>query len=133
MSWQDPYGQYGQNQNPYGQTQPGYGWQDPYGGTPGYGPPGPPPGGSNGAAVGALVANIIAAVLCCAGIAWLPGVILSSMAMSRNATDPESSRQLTMWAWVCFVLNIVLVVAFFVVMFAVGAFHDSSTGTSTDY
>src|SRR4051812_47889848 len=107
VTWQDPYGQYGQQG---WQQNPQQGWQDPYasqnpyaqqqgyGGY--YGPPGAQPGGSNGAAVGALVCNIIAALLCCGGLAWLPGIILSAMAMSRNNTDPGSARNLTLWAWV---------------------------------
>ncbi|MCO5968641.1 hypothetical protein [Actinoallomurus soli] len=145
MTWQDPYGQYGQGphgQDPYNQqgwqnTQPG--WQDPYAQHQGYGqqqgygyygPPGAPPAGSNGGAIGALIANIVSALLCCGGIAWLPGIILAAMAMNRHATDPESAKQLTLWSWVCFALNFVLVVVLLVVLFAIGAF-SSHTGTST--
>jgi hypothetical protein len=141
VTWQDPYGQYGQGpqgNDPYNQqgwqhTQPG--WQDPYAQQQGYGyygPPVGPPARSNGAAVGALVANIVSALLCCGGIAWLPGIILASMAMSRNNTDPESAKQLTLWSWVCFALNLVLMVALFVILFAVGVVgNDSGTSTPT--
>lgn len=144
MTWQDPYGQYGQDphgQNPYGQDpygqnpygEPGWqntqpGWQDPYAQQQGYGyygPPGAPPRGSNGAAVGALVANIIAALLCCGGIAWLPGIILSAIAMSRNQTDPQSARQLTLWSWVCFGIDILLGGILFVVLYGIGIFNNS--------
>jgi hypothetical protein len=151
VTWQDPYGQYGQQgQNPYGQdpygqqgwqnTQPG--WQDPYAqqnaygqqqGYGYYGPPGAPAGGSSGSTVGALVANIIAALLCCGGIAWLPGIILAAMAMNRNNTDPESAKQLTLWSWVCVVLNVVLVIILFVVLYSIGTFADHSSSTSGTY
>src|SRR5262245_4313176 len=90
--WQDPYGQdpYGQDpyrqdpyrQDPYGQQgwqQPG--WQDTVGG---YGPPGVPPrrSASNGAAIAAIVCNSVALVVTCGlGITWLPGLILSGLAV----------------------------------------------------
>ncbi|MCO6010914.1 hypothetical protein NE236_38750 [Actinoallomurus purpureus] len=158
MTWQDPYGQYGQNpqgQTPHGQDaygQPGWqstqpGWQDPYAqqgpygqqnpyGQQGYGyygPPGAPPGGSNAGAVGALVANIVAALLCCGGVAWLPGIILAAISMNRNNTDPESAKQLTLWSWVCFALNIVLMVVLFVVLYSIGTFSNHSSSTSGTY
>ncbi|MEV5748071.1 hypothetical protein AB0L00_09660 [Actinoallomurus sp. NPDC052308] len=153
MTWQDPYGQYGQSgQNPYGQdpygqqgqqgwqnTQPG--WQDPYAqqqntygqqqGYGYYGPPGAPPAGSNGSAVGALVANIVSALLCCGGIAWLPGIILAAMAMNRNNTDPQSAKQLSMWSWICFGINIVLAIVLIVVLFAIGTFSNTGGSTAT--
>ncbi|MFL6053716.1 MAG: hypothetical protein ACJ72W_12495 [Actinoallomurus sp.] len=144
MTWQDPYGQYGQSphgQDPYGQqgrqnTQPG--WQDPYAqqnqyGQQGYGyygPPGAPAGGTNAGTVGALIANIIAALLCCGGIAWLPGIILAAIAMNRNNTDPESAKQLTLWSWVCFALNIVLAIVLFVILFSIGTFSNNATSST---
>jgi hypothetical protein len=153
MTWQDPQGQsdwrdaYGQ-QDPYGQTphaqgpypQDPYGQgqyaqgqygqgpypQDPYGqySYAGYGPAGPPRTGNNGATVAALVANIIAAVLCCSGIAWLPGVITSAIALNRVNTDPESARRMTIAAWVCFAADIVVSLGFLVLVYASGGFSD---------
>ena len=142
MTWQDPYRQsgwqeqpydpYGQNanpQNPYGQT--GYGpapygqnglpqpaWQDPYGSP--YGGYVPPQQASNGLAIGALIANIVSAVVVCGiGLTWLPGIIVSAVALSKYRTDPEGARKLTLWAWVCFTVNIVLTV---VIIAAVAGF-----------
>jgi hypothetical protein len=104
VTWQDPYGQPGW-QDPYG--QPGYG----------YGPPGgPPQRASNGAAIGALIGNIVAALFCCGGLAWLPGIILSAIAINRTQRDPESARTLTVWAWVCLAVNVVLFVALIVIL-----------------
>lgn len=112
MTWQDPNAQGGW-QDPYG--QPGYGY--------GYGPPGGPrQRASNGAAIGALVANIIAAVLCCGGVAWLPGVILSAIAINRVDRYPESARTLTVWAWVCFALDVVLNIVLAVILYETGTF-----------
>ncbi len=136
MTWQDPYRQQGQPYDPYGQNTPpqtgqtpygadpygqnSYGqnglpqaaWQDPYAaqyGIGGYAAPQQPV--SNGLAIGALIANIVSAVLVCGiGLTWLPGIIVSAVALSRYKTDPESARTLTMWAWVCFVVNIVVTV-----------------------
>jgi hypothetical protein len=112
VTWQDPYGQQPGRQDPYAQQQ-GYG----------YGPPGgPPSGASNGAAIGALIANIVAALFCCAGIAWLPGIILSAIAINRTQQNPESARNLTVWAWVCFALNAVISVALIVILQVTGVF-----------
>ncbi len=145
MTWQDPYRQsgwqeqpydpYGQNanqQNPYGQT--GYG-PDPYGQNP-YGQSGLPQPAwqdpyaagyagqqpvSNGLAIAALIANIVSAVLVCGiGLTWLPGIIVSAVALSKYRTDPEGARKLTLWAWVCFTVNIALSVAFVVAIAGFG-------------
>lgn len=120
---QDPYGQGQYAQGQYGQ---GPYPQDPYGqySYAGYGPAGPPRTGNNGATVAALVANIIAAVLCCSGIAWLPGVITSAIALNRVNTDPESARRMTIAAWVCFAADIVVSLGFLVLVYASGGFSD---------
>jgi hypothetical protein len=120
--WQDPYGRqdpYGQN--PYGQ----YGQQDPYGQQGqygaqqqpgmqdgyGYGPPGVPPvaSASNGAAIAAIICNCVGLVLTCGvGVTWLPGLILSGMAVGRVESDPAAARTLTIGAWICCALNFVI-------------------------
>jgi hypothetical protein len=125
--WQDPYGQnpygqnpYGQNpyaQNPYGQQQ---GWQDPYAqqqawqdpyaaaGIPGMAPM-PAQPASNAAAVGAIIGNCVGLVFICGiGIAWLPGLILGGMAVSRIDSDPEAARSLTRASWICCAANFVI-------------------------
>jgi hypothetical protein len=152
MTWQEPqddpdwrsaYGDYGQQgsqaqpgQTPYGQYQDpsqygqyGQYGQDPYGqySYGGYGPAGVPQSGSNGSAIAALVCNIVAAVLCCGGLAWIPGVIVSAIAVSRASTDPESSRKLTIAGWICVAADVVLMVALFVVLGLIGAYSDSSS------
>ena len=150
---QAPYGQGSQPQDPYGQGQYAQGPyaqgpyaqgpyaqgpyaqgpyaqgpypQDPYGqySYAGYGPGGVPRTGNNGAAVAALVANIIAAVLCCSGIAWIPGIVTSAIALNRVNTDPESARRMTLAAWVCFAANITVSVGFLVLVYATGGFSD---------
>jgi hypothetical protein len=124
----DPYGQAPYGQSPYGQAPygpPPYGQypQDPYGqyySYGAYGPGGVPRNAGNGAAVAALVANIVCAVLCCAGLLWIPGVITAGVAMNRVNTDPESARKLTVAAWVCFAANILLAVGVVIVFGVLG-------------
>lgn len=139
--WRDPHGQYGQGQNPYGQDPYGqnpygqgqYGQgpypQDPYGqySYGGYGPGGVPPRAGNGMAIAALVANIVSAVLCCAGLAWIPGVITAAVALNRVNTDPESARRLSIVSWVCFAADIVLAVVGVILLGVLGG--DSGTTT----
>jgi hypothetical protein len=138
--WRDPHGQYGQGQNPYGQDPYGqnpygqgqYGQgpypQDPYGYSyGGYGPGGVPPRAGNGMAIAALVANIVSAVLCCAGLAWIPGVITAAVALNRVNTDPESARRLSIVSWVCFAADIVLAVVGVILLGVLGG--DSGTTT----
>jgi hypothetical protein len=133
---QDPYAQnpYAQNpyaQNPYGQdpyAQNSFP-QDPYAqySYGGYGPPGVAQTGGNGAAVAALVANIVSAVLCCAGLVWIPGVIISAVALSRVNTNPESARRLTIVAWVCVAADVVLC---FVALILLGVLSGDSSSTT---
>ncbi|TDC48015.1 hypothetical protein E1281_25400 [Actinomadura sp. KC345] len=120
----------------YGGSPPP-GWQDPYGGSPGwggdpyggaygpggapgygYGPPGTPTRpASSASTIAALVCNIAGVVLCC-GILSIPGAITSAIAMSRVETDPESARKLTIWSWVLFglsfVIGIILIIIYIV-------------------
>jgi hypothetical protein len=123
---QDPYAQGGYAQDQY--AQGGYS-HDPYGqyNYAAYGPPGAMRTANTGMTVAALVANIVTAVLCCIGVAWIPGVILSAIALSRANTDPESARRLTVGAWVCFAVDILLAVAVIVVFGVVGASQDTTT------
>ncbi|MDN3359926.1 hypothetical protein [Actinomadura sp. DC4] len=125
---QDPYAQGGWTQDPYGQQYAQYGQQQ-YGqyDYSGYGPPGAMRPAATGATVAALVANIVTAVLCCMGVAWIPGVILAGIALSRAGTDPESARRLTVGAWVCFALDILLAVGVVIVFGLVGAAQDGTT------
>lgn len=128
MAWQNPYDQYGRDMSgQYGQ-QPGWqdpyaryagapGWQDPYGQYSQVAVPAPQAPVSNGLTVAALVANIASAVFTCGiGLTWLPGVILSGVALGRYKTDVESARRLTLWAWVCFAADIALTVGFFLLV-----------------
>jgi hypothetical protein len=127
---QDPWGQAGYAQGPYAQDPYAQGpyAQDPYGqyNYSAYGPPGGLRPASTGVTIAALVANIVTALVCCVGIAWIPGIILSAIALSRANTDPESTRRLTVGAWVCFAVNILLAVAVVVVFGIVGASNDTS-------
>jgi hypothetical protein len=143
--WRDAYGQYGQGQNPYGQQPPhghdpyaqdpygqGQYAQDPYGQYNQYGAYGPgavPRTGNNGMAVAALVANIVSAVLCCAGVLWIPGIITAAIAMGRVNTDPDSARKLSIASWICFGVNIVLAVAVIVALGLLGELSGQTTGT----
>ncbi|MFB9838527.1 DUF4190 domain-containing protein [Actinoallomurus acaciae] len=146
MTWQDPqgqpgwrdaygqYGQYGQGQDPYGQQSYG---QDPYGQNPygqgaydpyGYGPYGPAAvQRSGGSAIAALVVNIIEGFLCCGGLLWIPGVIMAAIAMSKKDSDPEASRKLTIAAWVCAAVDVLLCIALFIALYAIGEFSNNSS------
>jgi hypothetical protein len=115
MAWQDPHDPHGEEPQqeqagPYDRPAP----SAPYGPQYAAAPPVP-----NGSAIGALIANGSAIVFGFGGIgmAWLPGIILSVIALTRFRTDPESARRLTRWAWVCFVVDIVLTVVLFLAAF----------------
>jgi uncharacterized membrane protein YqaE (UPF0057 family) len=136
--WRDPYGQYGQSQNPpYGpepSDTPPYDQPPPYGPSPyGQGPYGqypygpPPAAGRNGMAVAALVANIVSAFLCCAGLVWIPGIVMAAIALSKAPTEPDAARKLSIAAWVCFAVNILLTVAAFVFFGLLGYLGDHSS------
>ena len=112
----DPYAQGAYAQDPYGQ----YNYAA-------YGPPGAYRPANTGMTVAALVANIVTAVICCIGVAWIPGIILSAIALNRANTDPESARRLTVGAWVCFAVDVLLAVAVIVIFGIVGASHDATT------
>jgi hypothetical protein len=132
---QDPYAQGPYAQGPYAQGPYAQGPypqgpypQDPYGqySYAAYGPAGAPRSGNNGATVAALVANIIAAVLCCSGIAWIPGIVTSAIALNRVNTDPESARRMTIAAWICFAADIAVTVGIFVLIYATGSFSTNT-------
>ncbi|GLY83831.1 hypothetical protein [Actinoallomurus iriomotensis] len=150
MTWQDPQGQpdwrdaYGQNaygqqgygqdpygQQPYGQDSYGNGWYgqaqyDPHG----YGPYGPGTAQrSNGSAVAALVVSIIEGFLCCGGVLWIPAVIMAAIAMSKKDSDPAAARKLTIAAWVCCAVNVLLCIGLLIALFAIGEFSNHSTTT----
>ncbi len=113
--------------DPYAQTS--FGGQDPYGqyNYAAYGPAGGVRTGGNGLTVAALIANIVSAVFCCGiGLTWIPGVILSAMALSRTSSDPDSARKLTVAAWACFVVDVVLTVIVLVLLGLFTGGHHSS-------
>lgn len=127
--WHDAYGQYGYGQQPYGQDPYG---QNPYGQSPydpyGYGPYGPGSAQrSNGSAVAALVVSIIEGFLCCGGVLWIPATIMAAIAMSKKDSDPEAARKLTIAAWVCCAVNVILCIGLLIALFAIGEFSDQSS------
>ncbi|QXJ24105.1 hypothetical protein AGRA3207_005362 [Actinomadura graeca] len=139
----------------YGGSPPP-GWEDPYGGSQGwggggYGPPpadpygqGPPPGygygygppgvpyapAGNGSTIAALICNIVAIVLCC-NIVAIPGVILAAIAMGRAQSDPYSARRLTMWSWVLFGASIVVAIIVMVAWIVLAANSEPDYGSSS--
>jgi hypothetical protein len=115
---QDPYSQYSYAQDPYAQ----YDYSA-------YGPaPVPTRSGTPGATVAALIANIASAIFCCGiGVAWIPGIILAAIALSKNSTDPDTARKLTIGAWICLGVDLVLTVVGFMLL---GIFSDSHSTTT---
>ncbi|GAA4082449.1 hypothetical protein [Actinomadura miaoliensis] len=122
----DPNGQYGTPQ------QPSYGYGTPQQPSYGYGPPGVPGQGhsGNGLAIAALICNVLLVVSCCNVLA-IPGIVTSSLAISRSATDPGSARSLTMWSWVVFALALVIAIVVVIIAIIVDAGSSSSTYDST--
>jgi hypothetical protein len=119
--------QYGQA--PYGQ-QPGYG-QPPAG----YGYP--PPGvvayaqpRTNGSALGLVITSALS-ILFCSNILSIPAVVFGGVALSRQSTDPESSRKLSRWGWIAFgvamAIEVVAIIGFVVWV------TTSSSGYSSTY
>ncbi|MBX6769527.1 MAG: hypothetical protein IRY90_20665 [Actinomadura rubrobrunea] len=131
--WSDPYGQPGtpppgwsdaaapSSWDPYGQyTAP----QQPHG----YGPPGVPAAQrGNGLAIAALICNVLLVVTCC-NLLGIPGIITSSLAISRSSTNPESARTLTVWSWVLCVLAVVVALALAAIVLVLDASSSSSNG-----
>lgn len=127
--WQDPYGgSPGWGGDPYGYGP--YGPGGPQGPGYGYGPPGVPTRSrGNGSTIAALVCNILGVVLCC-GVVSIPGVITAAIAMGRVDSDPESARKLTVWSWVLFAVSIVIGIAIFVFYLVAVVITDSDYDSS---
>jgi len=123
--WQDPYGgSQGWGGDPYA--------ADPYAAGYGYGPPGmPTKPPNNGSTVAALVCNIVSVVLCC-GVLSIPGVVTSAIAMGRMHSDPESARRLTTWSWVLFGISVVLGLIV-IVIYVVAVVYAESNGYDSTY
>lgn len=121
----DPYGSGAQGWDPYGDYAY-YGY--------GYGPPGVPQTPTrNGSTIAALVCNCLLTAFCC-GLLAIPGIITSGIALGRTQTDPDSARNLTLWSWVIFAINIALMVALVVIAITLGAFEeDSGSGFDSGY
>lgn len=102
---QPPYGGYG---GPPNSGTGGWSPPPPPGGYGGYGPPQPP--ASPGSAIAALILNILALVTCYGSIPALIGVILASIALAQNQTDPGNARKLSLGAWICFGVSVLLLV-----------------------
>jgi hypothetical protein len=58
------------------------------------------------------------------GVAWIPGIILAAIALSKNNTDPDTARKLTIGSWICLVIDVALT---FVVFGFLGWLGDSSS------
>jgi hypothetical protein len=127
---QDPYGQSSYGQQGYGQDPYAYA-QDPYAqyNYAAYGAsPVPARPGTPAATVAALIANIASAIFCCGiGVAWIPGIILAAIALSKNNTDPVAARKLTIGAWVCLGVDIILTFVGFMLLGIFTDSHPSST------
>ena len=123
--WQDPYGgSQGWGRGPHA--------ADPYAAGYGYGPPGmPTKPPNNGSTVAALVCNIVSVVLCC-GVLSIPGVVTSAIAMGRMHSDPESARRLTTWSWVLFGISVVLGLIV-IVIYVVAVVYAESNGYDSTY
>ncbi|GLW63887.1 hypothetical protein Arub01_21310 [Actinomadura rubrobrunea] len=128
--WSDPYGRPG---------TPPAGWSDPaapsswdpygqYTAPQQYGLPGVPGAQrGNGLAIAALICNVLLVTTCCNVLA-IPGIITSSLAISRGNSDPESARTLTVWSWVLCVLALVIAIAVIIIALVVDASSSSSSG-----
>ena len=129
-----PHPQSGQPYDPYsGQPYPTQQPYDPYQGQPyqqpqQYGPyPGPmppaygygqpPDEGPKGQAIGALITNIVVTLLCCLPLG-IAGIVVSAMAMSRSAEQPESARKLVKWGWGLAIASVVLGIVIIVIYVA---------------
>lgn len=126
---QDPYGQnphgqpYGPQGGPYDYGS--YGPYGPYGAYGPYGGYGPQRPASNGAAIAALVCNILL-LFCCMPLS-IPGIVMSALALGKINHEPDSARKLTIWAWVCFGIGLVVALCFLALVFA----HADSDDTGS--
>ncbi|MFD0856095.1 DUF4190 domain-containing protein [Actinomadura adrarensis] len=108
----DPYGQYGGGRQPYDAGPSPYSY--------GYGPPSTPQRSLSGSTIAALVCNIMAVTGCCNVLA-IPGIVTSVMAISRNSTDPERAKTLTVWSWTILGVTFAIWIIFFAVLIIIDA------------
>ena len=122
------------------------GGSDPYGGEPAvpYGPygtayaPAPPATGGPSAPPSTIVLLVVSGVLLLAtswtivGIAWAAPVVLAAVGLSRNATNPSSTRRLTRIGW-WVTAGLGVAGLLLVALLVVGIVIFGRTATSTGY
>ena len=107
---QPAYGQPAYGQPTYGQAPPGYGYP-PIAGTP-YGQ-----SQSNTSALVLLIISILSIVFC-GGLLVIPAAVFGGVALSRQSSDPESSRKLSRWGWIAYAIGIVASIIGVIIFFA---------------
>ncbi len=119
---QDQYQQqYQQGQSGYGQAPAGYGYPPPT-----VSPYGQPQ--NNTSALVLLIVSLISIVFC-GGLLVIPAAIMGGISLSRQSTDPESSRNLSKWGWIAYAIGIVvsIIVAVVFIAFVISSADNGSS------
>jgi hypothetical protein len=67
------------------------------------------------------VSNIVAIFVCCpAGVVSIAGTVVSIIALTRCATQPDSARQLLRWAWILLGVSVAVGILIAVWAFSTG-------------
>ena len=142
----EPYGGGSYSPPGYPQAPYGQGAGAPPPPVPGAGGPGtypaasqPPPTGYPGYQqqqpnTGALVLTIVsgATLLFCGGLLVIPALIFGILGLTRQGSDPESSRRMTRYGWWAYVAGVVVsIIAVIVVVVVIIA--SSSSGSFSGY
>ena len=69
--------------------------------------------------------------LSCIGFLAIAGIVTAGIAMGKVQTNPESARTLTIWSWVIFAVNVLIVAAFIIILLVAAANAPTTTTPTT--
>lgn len=122
---------YGQSA-PSGQSAP-YGPAAPYGSAPAYGPGSPyaAPRNNTSALVLTIVSGLTTVITIgfCVGIVFVPALVFGIIGLTKQSSDPESSRKMSRWGWISFGVAIGLGVLAIVGIVVLAGTNGAFTGT----
>jgi hypothetical protein len=79
-----------------------------------------------------MILNIISVLFCCLPLG-IAGAITSGLAIGRADTDVASAKRLVGWGWGLLAASIVVGIGGLILLFAFGAFSESSTTYDSSY
>lgn len=116
----------------YGQAAP-YGTPSPYGSAPAYGPGSPyaAPRNNTSALVLTIVSGLttVSTIGFCVGIVFVPALVFGIIGLTKQSSDPESSRKMSRWGWISFGIALGLGVLALVGIIVLAGTNGAFTGT----